>query len=189
MQLSSGQLIFCSFLAFKIHFSNSLRGVYTMLKLKLERIIQWLRRKKEKSLKIESKTRMKSSHLLICCRPTYLHSENKQLSSVTMKHSNYFTLREHSLARNRQIKVKQWRWDNRMGGKSVVENFSFKLSFMCTSHSISVRSLYHFCSHDIFSNSRIFCPCFCLNYFQIKIPVIVRSFFLLLCSFASDFLC
>lgn len=140
---------------------------------------------------------MKSSHLLICSRPTYLHSKNKQLS-VTMEHSNYFTLREHSLARNRQIKVKQWRWEKRSGrwewgwvNKCVDENFSFKRSVHCMCVCFcrilfqNVRFISSVHILFFFINSAIFFPCFSLNYFQIKIPVIVRFF--LFSSFASNF--
>lgn len=111
VQLSAGQLIFCTFLVFKIHFSNSFRGsVYTMLKLKQTKRIK----KKQKTrvrewtagggfwkvwklnLKLEWNRLIyvSAAHQLIYIRKT-------STSNATMKHSNYFTLRENSFACNR----------------------------------------------------------------------------------------
>lgn len=99
-----------------------------------------------------------------------------------MKPSNYSTLRQHWLARNRQIKVKQWRcYENGKGVKKVEkkgtqiadENFAFRILHASVAIHFTwfVQFSFAFISGVVFfcyASSRLR-----LNYFQIKIPVTV----------------
>lgn len=107
MQLSSGQLMFCSFLVFKIHLSNSF-----VRYLKHAHAHAWADRLTNDGRKIERRIYVKHERNLIIYfwipdRPTYLHFTKTSNPTIIVENSNYFTLRKHWLVRNRPIKVKQ----------------------------------------------------------------------------------
>lgn len=139
-----------------------------------------------------------------CCLVfTYQHQTDQVIyilkqatQPVTQKNSNYFTLREYWLSGNHQIKVKQWHCYKRCAAQGQESTLVLLKTFLSACILFS-QSPFRFVCFDFFfkcwvkmlvlllfslfffqyHQCRRYCRYLCSNYFQINIPVIVRTFF------------
>lgn len=140
-QLSSGQLILCSFLAFKFHFNNLWCGC---LHLTQDVSAKW---------KVSQFMRTSSLNASSFIRHRLIyHSRKTQRTSryIEWSKSNYSTLTLNWFVRNRQIKVKQWCCNEKKCWKKLLSQ-SIYVYFICF-YIFSKRKLFFTSAFKLFSN-------------------------------------